>query len=205
MTSDPNSKIAEQILTLVQEHASLKHLTENVDPSSLDPDPWKSNFAAVPYSKDPQFCDNIAELLGEKKSPIFVGVMRSVDDPNKMISQFHKVHLDSRKSEKSLMILAGASDYPVFSKIKWEDLNFFERVYIWALQKILYLIEVLRIRPLQSKLSHNLSTGIQKKVYQGVVYKNYVTGEIIKFNNMLPHHSHPLPTQFSVLLQVVYD
>ena len=103
------------------------------------------------------------------------------------------------------MILAGESDYPVFAKINWKEIKFYEKLYIRMMHILLFLIEKFRLRFLQGKISHNLPDQIKDKVYSGTVYQNRVTGEFIKFDNMLPHHSHPLPTQYSVLLQVVYD
>ena len=205
MTGSSNLEIAKLLMNKVQTHSKLKHLTENKDPETLNADPWLSNFAAVSSEEDPDFCEEISSILGEHKKPLFVAIMRSVDDPTKLISPFHSVHMDSRKSDKTLMILAGDSDYPVFAKINWKEINIYQKIYIRSLQILLFLIEKFRLFFLQGKLSHNLPYKIKDKVYCGTVYQNRVTGELIKFDNMLPHHSHPLPTQYSVLLQVVYD
>lgn len=205
MTINLTPVITEKILGLLKEHPKFKNLLVNIDPLSLDTDPWKSNFSSVTYSEDPIFCGNIGTLLNEGKTPHLVAIMRSVDDPDEIIEQFHGIHVDSRKSDKSLLALAGSSDYSIFAMIDWKQVNLFEKLYIWGLHVLLYLIERLRLRPLQGRLSHNLPNSIRRKVYDGVVYKAAATGELIKFNNMLPHHSHPLPTQFSLLLQVVYD
>jgi len=205
MVSNAQSGVAFQMLEIFKRHPRFKSLIENVDPSTLDPDPWVSNFASISYSEDPKFCDKVSKLLKESKTPLFVALMRSVDDPKKIISPFHPVHVDSRKSDKTLMVLAGSGDYPVFAKIKWEDTNLLERLYIHCLHFVLHIIENLRLRPLQGKLSHFLSNGLHQKVYNGIIYYDDINDELIKFNNMLPHHSHPLPTRYSLLLQVVYN
>ena len=205
MTINLTPKITEKVLVLLEEHPKFRKFLENVDPLSLDTDPWKSNFSSVSYSDDPKLCENVGALLNEAKTPLFVGIMRTVDDPNELIEPFHSIHVDSRKSDKTLLVLAGSSDYSIFATIDWKQLNFFQKLYIRGLHLILYLIESLKLRPLQGRLSHHLPNSIRRKVYDGVVYKGVATGELIKFNNMHPHHSHPLPTQFSLLLQVVYD
>ena len=205
MTKVANPELANLVMEKVKAHPKLKHLTENAEPETLEEDPWLSNFAFVSFDEDPEFCRAISAILNEGKRPLFVAIMRSVNDPNRLLLPFHDVHLDSRKSDKTLMILAGDSNYPVFSKINWRDTSIFEKLYIHILQGILMIIEKLRIRFAQGKLSHRLPKKIKEKIYSGTVYSNRVTGELIKFDNMLPHHSHPLPTEYSVLLQVVYD
>ena len=205
MNTKLNSDIAIQILKKVKSHAKLNVMTNNVSPSSLNPDPWISNFAMVSYSEEPEFCDSIANLLNEKKSPLFVAIMRSVDDPGKQIAPFHSIHIDSRKSNKTLMVLDGDPNYSVFAKTHWTDFNIFEKLFLRSLHVLLFIIEKLRLRFLQGKISHRLPRNIANKVYKNEVYQNIVDGKFIKFNNTLPHHSHPLPTKYSVLLQVVYD
>jgi hypothetical protein len=205
MSLGSKSDVALQILKKVKNHPKFKTIIKNVDPSNLDPNPWVSNFVMVEYSKDPEFCDSIAELLNEGKPPLFVAIMRSVNDPDALIAPFHAIHVDSRKSEKTLMVLDGDPEYSVFAKTEWTDFNFYEKIVIKLFHIVLYMIEKLRLRFMQSKISHRLPNNIKNKVYKKMVYKNIVNGNCIKFNNMLPHHSHPLPTKYSLLLQVVYN
>lgn len=201
--SEPD--VALQILEKIKHHPKFKHFIDNVDPSTLEPNPWVSNFVIISHNEDPTFCDSVTELLNERKTAIFIGIMRSVDDPDKLIQPFHPVHVDSRKSDKTLMVLAGSGNYPVFAKLNPHDLSIFEKLYLYFLNFILLVIEQLKLRPLQGKLSHRLFKGLREKVYEGTLYYNDVNSEMIKFNNMLPHHSHPLPTKYSLLLQVVYN
>jgi hypothetical protein len=202
---DSNKNKALEILKLVKLNSKLSPLTLNVDPTSIDVNPWTSNFAFVSFDEDEEFCRNIAQLLGENKNPKFVAIMRSVRDPQKLIKPFHAIHMDSRQSDKTLMVLAGDPDYSVFAKTEWSNFSISQRLVISATRLLLVLIETLKLKFLQGRLSHRLPVAIRKKVYKSNIFKNKVTGELIKFNNMLPHHSHPQPTQFSVLLQVVYD
>ncbi len=205
MKSTISPKIASEILGIVKDHPKLGAIMKNVDPTTIDPNPWLSNFTVVQYSEDPNFCDKITGILNEGKSALFVAIMRSVDDPENLINKFHPIHVDSRFSDKTLMVLDGDPNYQVFSKTEWKDFTYLEKYYIRVMHIILFLIEKLRLSFLQGVISHRLPNVIKRKVYKNFIYKNIVTGEKIKFNNMLPHHSHPQPTKYSLLLQVVYD
>ena len=124
---DTNKNRALEILKLVKLNSKLSPLTHTVEPESIDVDPWSSNFAFVSFDEDEEFCKNISQLLGENKNPKFVAIMRSVRDPQKLIKPFHPIHIDSRPSDKTLLVLEGDPDYLVFAKTEWSDFSLLQK------------------------------------------------------------------------------
>lgn len=193
-----------ELRNLISSKKVFQKLMLNESPKSLDPDPWVSNYAYVTKAEDEYFCRRVAEISGEGyKVPRVVALMRSVDDPEGIVSQFHNIHIDSRHSDKTLIVLEGTGEYPIFACTGWSDFTIIEKLEIQLRTITATIIEKLKIRSLQFKFTGKLPERLEKKVYSGTVYYDN-PGAFIKFNNMLPHHSHIHPTQFSVLLQIVY-
>jgi len=194
------------ILDLLKNDTEFCEVLDNCDPQLLDSDPWKSNFRVTSPKENKNLCEKISELLSEEcGQPLYVAIMRTVDDPDELIKPFHPIHMDTRPSNKTLLVLKGDGDYDIFAKTERRDFSWLQRAYLDLILVPLFLIEKLKLGFLQGCLSHRLPNSISKKVYESSIYKSNVTGELIKFNNMLPHHSHPTKTKFSVLLQVVYS
>lgn len=197
-------KLNELITTLKTKH-KFNNLLTNEDPKKLLKDPWSSNFELIKFDEDPVFCQKIADLLNEgEKQPRIVAIMRSVDDPTKLVDAFHSIHIDSRKSDKTLFVLSGNGEYPVFSQTELNDFNFIEKIELYFRELLGYSFQKIKLYKLQEFFTHSLSQRLKGKVYKSKISMN-IPGTKIKFNNMLPHHSHPRPTKYSLLLQVVYS
>ena len=65
MKSTTSQKVASEIIEIIKDHPKLRAIMKDVDPKTLDPNPWTSNFMAVKYSEDPNFCDKITGILNE--------------------------------------------------------------------------------------------------------------------------------------------
>lgn len=192
------------LIRLLSANEILRPLLSNVSPESVNRNPWDSNYAAVTRHEDPEFCMSISEAIGAAgRMPKSVAIMRSLDDPDKVIDPFHDIHIDSRISDKTLVVLRGSEGYTIFTDTSWDDFSFVERLELLFRQALAQLIETVKLRSLQFRFTHGLPERLARKVYTRRLYRA-LPGAVIKFNNMLPHHSHRRPTEFSVLLQVVY-
>ena len=196
----------DKILVELEKDKQFCEVLDNANPENLASDPWSSNFRVTSFKENPELCNKISEFLGEDCGvPLYVAVMRSVDDPEEKIKPFHPIHIDTRPSNKTLLVLKGNGDYDIFAKTEFNDFSNLQKLYLILIKVPLFLIENLKLRFLQGYLSHRLPKSIKETVYKSKIYSSSVNGELIKFNNMLPHHSHPSKTKFSVLLQVVYS
>ena len=192
------------LIHLLSTNEILRPLLSNVPPESINRNPWDSNYAAVTRHQDPEFCMRVSEAIGAPgRLPKSVAIMRSLADPDKIIDPFHKIHIDSRISDKTLVVLCGSGSYTIFTDTVWNDFSYIERLELLCRQALAQLIETVKLRSLQFRFTHGLPDRITRKVYTGRLYRA-LPGAVIKFNNMLPHHSHRRPTEFSVMLQVVY-
>lgn len=192
------------LIALIEKQPKLQKLLYHDHFNNIDKDPWKSNYGFVTKHENEKFCNQVAKLVGESnKKPRVVAIMRGIKDPQKIIKPFHNIHIDSRFSDKTLVVLKGSGKYPIFAHTYWNDFNLLEKMNLIIRQIIASLIEKFKIRKLQFKFTGTLPKSISNKVYKGKV-KHDIPGEVIKFNNMLPHHSHMQPTEFNVLLQIVY-
>lgn len=195
----------EDLIRLLSENQNLRPFLEDAPLSSVGFDPWESNYAAVTRKDNESFCREIAKLIGEgDKIPKSVALMRSLDDPLQKIDQFHNIHIDSRFSDKTLIVVKGDESYTVFTDTDWSQFSFAERVELLIRQLVAELIEKLKLTSLQFKYTNFLPARLTEKAYKKKNY-NAIPGTVIKFNNMLPHHSHRRPTKFTVVLQVVYS
>ena len=174
-------------------------------PLVLDRDPWKSNFRAVSASDDQDLCESVAGALGFKMGiPRVVALMRGVSDPDKIISPFHGIHIDSRASKKMLIVLIGEGTSPIFAHGTNSRLSIRQRLELVLRITVLKMMQRLGVTYGRNYVTHRLS----KNLAACAVADGYICdepGTVISFNNLRPHHSHPLPTAPSLLLQVVYS
>lgn len=192
------------LVRLLSANEILRPLLSNVAPDSVNRNPWDSNYAAVTCHQDPEFCRTISEAIrAPGRMPKSVAIMRSLADPDEIIDPFHDIHIDSRISDKTLIVLCGSGSYTIFTDTVWDDFSFVERLELLCRQALAQLIEIVKLRSLQFRFTHALPNRLARKAYTGRFYRA-LPGTVIKFNNMLPHHSHRRPTEFSLMLQVVY-
>lgn len=206
MTKKLEPDEVELLKAICQKHPVLSEVySVDESPLALDRDPWKSNFRAVSVVDDQKLCRSVADVLGvEFGVPRAVALMRSVSDPIGKIFPFHDIHIDSRASRKVLVVLVGEGVNPLFAHCTEASLSIRQKLELLARTTALKLMQLTGVTRGRNYVSHSLSSTLASSATDG----GYICdepGTVITFNNLRPHHSHPLPTNPTLLLQVVYS
>ena len=156
-------------------------------------------------SDDRDLCESVADVLGaEAGVPRIVALMRSVRDPTRNILPFHSIHIDSRAAKKVLVVLVGEGVNPIFAHCTNASLSIRQKLELLTRTTAMKVMQLTRVTCGRNHISHNLSNKLAScAIDRG--YINDEPGTVITFNNLRPHHSHPLPTSPALLLQVVYS
>lgn len=196
----------DDLKTICLEHPVLSEVfSVEASPLALDRDPWKSNFRAVSVSEDRDLCASVAGILGlEAGMPRVVALMRSVRDPTNIIFPFHSIHIDSRASKKVLVVLVGEGVNPIFAHCTGVGLSIRQKIELYARTAALKFMQLVGVQYGRNYITHSLSSKLAAcAISDGYIHDE--PGTVITFNNLRPHHSHPLPTAPTLLLQVVYS